>query len=336
MTMLLITVFLSVMQAAPPLPRQATDNSAGTSGNVTNQTKSNQKLAAQPPPAIKQNEATSQNPDGNKQGNEGAEHSINITKLPSVTVVAAKRDWADWGYWAFNLFLVIVGGLQIWLLWRTLGAIKRQADIMDAQKEILQESVSAAKANADSAEANAVAAKEGAQAASRNIEMFISKERARLRVTLKPLVLSAPKFESTYVVDFSVKNCGPSTAFITQSSCVTYYGPQQMVESEQETGTAIMFPIHLLPSELSDNTPIETFAFIFFHDIVSFALSEIKEERFFVGIRGAIAYDDVFGKQRNTTFRYIWKLSPIRGVLGVDPFMGEWIKCGSPEDNKET
>ncbi len=62
------------------------------------------------------------------QNNENKEHSIVIRELPPVTINTLK-DWADWGYWGFSLGLLIVGGFQVWLVWKTLGAIKRQADI---------------------------------------------------------------------------------------------------------------------------------------------------------------------------------------------------------------
>jgi hypothetical protein len=43
---------------------------------------------------------------------------------------------ADWGYWAFNLLLVLVGIAQVLLLRGTLKVIGRQTDIMDRQLSI--------------------------------------------------------------------------------------------------------------------------------------------------------------------------------------------------------
>src|SRR5579863_6153704 len=100
-----------------------------------------------------------------------------------------------------NLILCFVGTAGVIAAICTLKAIRRQADIMDSQKDILKDSVTAA-------QNNAIAAREGAKAAQENINIFVGKERARLRITLKPLILSAPKFEGIYVVDFTVKNCG--------------------------------------------------------------------------------------------------------------------------------
>ena len=209
----------------------------------------------------------------------------------------------------------------------SVGEIRRQADIMESQKGVLEQSVRAA-------QDNAIAAKEGAEATNKNVEMFISKERARVRITLKPLNLTTPQF-GVYVVEFNVTNCGPSTAFIANSGCVAYYGPGQYVETDKEMGAAIIFPIHSMPGEMVPNSPpVEAFT-ILFSVGDNTVLTEIKEGRFSVGLRGSIKYRDVFERDRETAFRCIWRLSPIRDVIG-EPFSGEWIKCGSAEENKET
>jgi hypothetical protein len=256
-----------------------------------------------------------------------------------VTVATPKRDWADWGYWIFSLLLVAVGGFQVFLLWRTLRAIKRQADIMDAQKGILQESVKAAEANAKSAEANAIAAKEGAQAASRNVEMFISKERARLRVEVKPFDI-ADKVVETHLVKFVITMHGNSSAFITDSGASAYFLPKDAIHVEG-VSEAVMFSIRDLPSTISPNTtPINTCSFIFIDkDTNAFILPEIENGRLVIGIRGFIKYRDVFDKSRETRFRYSWSLEGgALGALGIRNKLsdGEWIESGPPEDNQET
>jgi hypothetical protein len=67
------------------------------------------------------------------QHSDDAERTVGISKLPPVSVT---RDWADWGVWVFSFLLVVVGVLQVWLLWRTLGAMKQQADLMKQQADI--------------------------------------------------------------------------------------------------------------------------------------------------------------------------------------------------------
>ena len=225
-----------------------------------------------------------------------------------------------------------------WQAWETkraaqaaadsVGEIKRQADIMESQKGVLEQSVKAA-------EDNAAAAKQQAIAANRNIEMFVNKERARVRISLKPLNLTKPEFDA-YLVEFTVTNCGPSTAFIANTGCVAYFGPKQSVETDNEMGAAVIFPIHAVSGEIIPNsTPINAFTFLFGID-EAIVLPEIREDRLSVGVRGFIKYRDVFERDRETTFRYIWRLSPIRGVIAGDLFSGDWIECGSPEENNET
>lgn len=57
---------------------------------------------------------------------------MKISEVPPVSVLPAKRDWADWSYLGFNFLLVVVGSLQVWLLLRTWKTIDRQADIQEA------------------------------------------------------------------------------------------------------------------------------------------------------------------------------------------------------------
>ena len=95
-----LAVLLAVMQASPPVPRRAADNS--------------------------------------QQHTEDAQHTVGVSKLPTVTVTPPKRDWADWGYWAFSALLVIVGALQIVLLCWTLRVIRRQAAEMIRQRILMR------------------------------------------------------------------------------------------------------------------------------------------------------------------------------------------------------
>jgi hypothetical protein len=308
MNLLYITVLLAIMQTSPPVPRKATRT------------------------IIKTNETPSQNTNGSNQENDNTEHPISISKLPTVTVTTPTRDWAGWGYWAFSLLLVVVGGLQIGLLWRTLGAIRRQADIMDSQKTMLQDSVKAAQDNAS-------AAKEGAEAANKNIEMFISKERARIRVDLLPFSITDMVGE-THLINFVITMHGSTAAFITDSGVSAYFLPKDAINVEG-VSDAVMFPISNLPSTISPGSPpINTYSFLFIDkDDYALIISEIESGRMVIGMRGFIKYWDVFDKPQETAFRYAWSLEggPL-GALGVINKLsdGEWVRSGPPEDNRET
>ena len=121
--------------------------------------------------------------DSNTQPSKDPQQSLKVSELPSVTVNPAKRDWADWGIWAFNGLLVVVGGLQVWLLKRTFGAINRQVNLMEKQTEILRQSVDVAQKEAD--------------VALKNVQAMISSERAWIDIEL----CAIPKQPTNSVLD---------------------------------------------------------------------------------------------------------------------------------------
>lgn len=247
-----------------------------------------------------------------------------------------------------NWPLVAVAIWGILVARRTLKAIARQADIMERQTRairrqalsmrrqttIFRKSVEVAEKNVEAAQLGAEAAKEGAEATKRSIEMLVSKERARLRIDLKALNLSTKQFSgfSVYTVDFTVNIYGATAAYIVESGCVAYALPLNAIDCE-EPGSAVISPLHLFPSVIAPNSPpLEQFAFLFLDHEASL-LPEIRENSFFVGVRGFIKYRDVFDQDRETRFRYVWKYDSMYG-LGGD--FGHWEKCGASTDNYET
>jgi hypothetical protein len=128
-----LAVLLAVMQASPPVPRKATDSSTGASQTIQSNASSDKTPSTKPKSAIKSQSTQNNEQSTDGQRTENAQQSVRITELPTVRVAPNKKDWMDYGLWAFNLLLALTGGLQIWLLWRTFGAIHRQADLMDGQ-----------------------------------------------------------------------------------------------------------------------------------------------------------------------------------------------------------
>jgi hypothetical protein len=104
MKLLALTVLLAIMQTVPPVPRKTADNPAQTT------------------PA-KADSSGAAKADSGEQHPEDAQHTVGISKLPPVSVT---RDWADWGIWVFSGLLVVVGFLQVWLLFRTWKTINKQ------------------------------------------------------------------------------------------------------------------------------------------------------------------------------------------------------------------
>jgi hypothetical protein len=161
MNLLLIAVLLTVMQTAPSAPRQASDDSDSTSQNITKKTTDNKATSEELRAIVEQVKPLPQEGASKTPESENTEHSVKILKLPSLSIT---KDWADRTYWIFSLFLVIVGGLQAWLLYQTRTVIREQADTMARQARsmryqttILRDSAVATNANAKAALLNAQA-----------------------------------------------------------------------------------------------------------------------------------------------------------------------------------
>jgi hypothetical protein len=89
-----------------------------------------------------------------------------------------------------NWFLVVVGGITGWFVYKTLKAINRQADLMKEQSDLAK-----------------------------------SKERARLRVEMGDVVLEpTPNFFLGLGTNWKVKIYGTSEAFIIGSECLCWIG----------------------------------------------------------------------------------------------------------------
>jgi hypothetical protein len=102
-----------------------------------------------------------------------------------------------------------------------------------------------------------------AKAAQDNIALLISKERARLRVDLEHLDLSLQD-GGVYEVRFKVSIFGTTPAFITDTRCVAYDIPLQLID-EEDLFEGVMFPLHSLPAVVPPGSePIQEFAIFHF------------------------------------------------------------------------
>src|SRR6266849_3803043 len=99
MKALLFAVFLSVIQATPPIPRQAPDSSTSTTGKSQSQANPQKTPPAQTESPVNANQTPSDDARRGEPRDHNAEHAITVSKLPPVTVSSPHRDWADWGTW---------------------------------------------------------------------------------------------------------------------------------------------------------------------------------------------------------------------------------------------
>jgi hypothetical protein len=243
------------------------------------------------------------------------------TRVREFSTVSVNRDWADWGLWGFNGLLVIVGALQLYLLFGTLRAIQRQAEIMEEQAK-------AAKANASAAEANAIAAKEGAEATKQSIEMLIKKERPRIRIEPGKLTIHPPGDPlSIHETNYKVFCYGTTPAFIEDA-----YATVSITNSE-EPPDARAVPMSLTPVLNQNPEGIEKSALVF-QDLDPNVFEGVNERKLFAHFYGLIKYKDVFDRGHETKFRYLWRVTNLLSSRG-GPY-AFWMKHGPDTDNSET
>jgi hypothetical protein len=187
--MIALTVLLAVTQASPPVPRKATDNPAQTVAQVKSKSASSQ---AEPSPATATVKTASDGPTKTDSGQypEDTQHTVGISKLPPVTVTPTKRDWADWAYWGFNCLLAVTGGFQVYLLFRTLRAVNRQAEETGKQVEVtagqlraMNEQITEMSVQSGILHQSVMVARDAASAASLSAQTLINSERPWLFIT---------------------------------------------------------------------------------------------------------------------------------------------------------
>jgi hypothetical protein len=316
MKIIALAVLLTVMQTSVPVPRKTADDPAQATANVKSKRAPNQAKPLPPPAPVKTEANRPAESDSHKEHPENAEHDVRITKLPTVTVNPTKRDLADWGYWVFSLLLVLVGFLQVWLVYRTLGAIKRQAEHMGTQ-------------TAASAIASAAAMK-SAEAAIQNVEVFVSKERARLRIEAEKLKLEPPVEYSIQEVWHTVANHGSTPAFVVDSGSIAYVS-----DSDQPSEKQVLLP-PLMGYEsviLPNAKPLRKSTFFVGNKLTKADIAAIDDGKCFVHVHGFIKYKDAFDRERETRFKYVWQII-CRFEDGDN--VGHWLRRGNEADNQET
>ena len=119
-------MLLTIVQAPPPVPRKAADDTARARADIQKNGDYNQTNPSATPTSLKADGNGPAGGQSEEQHYDNAQHAIQISKLPPVSV---KRDWADWGGWLFSGLLAVTGVFQILLLQLTWKTIKRQTEI---------------------------------------------------------------------------------------------------------------------------------------------------------------------------------------------------------------
>jgi hypothetical protein len=131
MKALLLALFLSAMQTAPPVPRQSADSANQDANKGQKEASQHQSPTAQAPtPKNLPEKAVSEKASTENPAIPNTQQPTRITELPPVSVT---RDWIDKTSWTFGGILVVVGIVGVCAAYRTLRAIEQQARIMRRQ-----------------------------------------------------------------------------------------------------------------------------------------------------------------------------------------------------------
>jgi hypothetical protein len=226
-----------------------------------------------------------------------------------------------------NWFLVVVGAVTGWLVYKTLRAIKKQADIMETGAKDARESGAEA---TRIALATAKAAQKSADAANAQIQMMKDKERARISVSVSNEEFEADMFDS---ITIKITNDGTTSAFDVRAKGDVYGQPSENMPS---MGNFITLDIPDVVRAASG--PIATdVTFTTYVDLRGFEDSPIP---YYFHLGGFIEYKDVFGESHKTTFRFRLQVNGVHPVPDTDrvkirSFSG-WRRYGLPAENLAT
>jgi len=218
----------------------------------------------------------------------------------------------------------------------TLIAIKRQGNLLKQQVEdaaiFNTQAATVASGTLNAIQTQAKLMEQNLAAAKENIEIFISRERARIRVELESLELnSSPEdLVLAHEVRYRVEFFGLTPAFIAEGRIRALTS-----DSPEPDYSSIDVPVSL-PSVMTPSSPTIAKRTFLFPSIklTQAEISSIMERKRFVHFSGSITYKDIFDRDRETKFRYRWTIfdSPI----GTGSMSGYWAKAGKESDNSQT
>jgi hypothetical protein len=242
----------------------------------------------------------------------------------------------------FDGLLVLLTGGLVWVGIRQANILNRQADILVQHEEWMQKHdeklgqlASHTLANAKATADNAVAALKNADAIRNIIDAYVSKERARLRVSLQQFEL--PLDRAMHAVGYRVHYYGLTEAIVIDSGIAAVVS-----ESNEPPKEPLLIQMHNLPQVITSSTnlsaqstPLFLNPALILPKLTPQQIDEVEKKRLFVHCVGFIFYKDAFDRERRTNFCYLWvPCDPVGGIRM--PLLDKWERRGPPEANQET
>lgn len=312
-----IAMLFAVVQASLPVPRQTPATSASPRGGIQSTAEAKRTPTSQLSPATNAKQTPSHDEAGNGQATNSEGNPIVVGRLPTLTVAPPKKDWADWGYWFFNLGLVVVGVLQIVLLCWTLRAIRHQAAIMLRQWQAMR------------GQARLMGEQLAEMQAQTTANM--QRERARLRIEIENVLIFTKNILAS-PVKYRITHYGPSEAYISESFIKVYVSASRTPDNN----TMFSRPMLMLPGVITaqippiDSTEFSLYAF------TDDEIEQVKNGHRFVHFVGFIRYHDVFGNEHWVRFNRVWTWIDLLNITETRAIHhGYWEECGEEADNEQ-
>jgi hypothetical protein len=176
----------------------------------------------------------------------------------------------------------------------------------------------------------AAAANTSADAAIKNVNLVISKERARLRIEVQPLKLPDQTPFLVPNIEYKIRIYGPTEAIIRATVADT-----SVTESQEPPIGAALYWLSIPPIISGADSPFVARHLMNPTTSIEADIRDVRRGVKFVHFWGSIVYEDVFTNTYFTNFRFVWR--PIVGVTSEDvQRISTWYKCGPPKDNSET
>jgi hypothetical protein len=212
--------------------------------------------------------------------------------------------------------------------WKTMG---EQTKLTAAQVEEMGRQTSVLATSVETARATAEAARD-------SVEMFISKERARLRIEVKPLSFVMQDRGLMDSVHYRVHFHGQTEAFVLESACYAVVNDSETLDITDDIVKVFKMDI---PPVIGPSTVLpDRFTFLYHGPGLTLpqaARDEIANGKRFAHFYAFIKYRDVFDRTREIQLCYLWQVNLSLNTLLPKGMKGDkWVESGPPGTNRDT
>lgn len=222
-----------------------------------------------------------------------------------------------------NIGLFVAGLLGIGIAIGTLSEMKTQRNIMQGQLAEMKAGGELTKASAD--------------AARDSVEIVISKERARLSVEPELLKLPNEKSDTAFFsVCYRIKHQGATDAKIIGGETFALLTDSEAAPSlDDAMSWGISAPQWFTKEDSAENHYQAVWKVGKIANVDMEDARDLRGGKQFIHFWGFIKYEDIFGRSRMCTFRWMWKRSEFQFGRSSAEDLGYWRKYGSDQDNND-